>query len=98
MSTKSSTNLTVTLPNKVLDIVRAKVSSGEYANESDFVQAAIMDMLAPSVSDAELSDEWLRKEVVPVLQALDTDPSRGRTPEQVMDRIRQRHTKLRKAG
>lgn len=94
----SATQLTVVLPNNVLDIVRAKVSSGEYANESAFVEAAIVDMLLPSFSEKELSDEWLRKEVVPVLEALDADPSRGRTPEQVLDRLRQRHARLRKVG
>jgi len=33
-------------------------------------------------------DDWLRTEVVSICAAMDADPSLGRTPEQVADRLR----------
>ena len=99
MTTRSSTSrLTVTLPNNVIDIIRAKVSSGEYSDESAAVEAAIIDSLLPPFADEELSDEWLRKEVVPVLEAMNADPSRGLTIEQVRENLARRHKTFRKAG
>lgn len=94
----STTKLTVTLPNEVLDIVREKVSAGEYPDESAVVEAALFDLLLPPVSAGRVSDEWLRREVVPVLERMDADPSRGRTPEQVIARLREKHNTMKKAG
>jgi Arc/MetJ-type ribon-helix-helix transcriptional regulator len=94
----STTKLTVTLPNDVLDIVRAKVSSGEYADESEVVEAALIDLLLPPVSGEGVTDDWLRREVVPVIERMDADPTRGRTPEQVLERLRERHDRMRKSG
>jgi Arc/MetJ-type ribon-helix-helix transcriptional regulator len=88
----------VTLPSDVLEIVRAKVSSGEYADESAVVEAALVDLLLPPLSAGKLTDEWLRREVLQVLDKMDADPSRGRTPEQVLARLRERHSRMRKAG
>lgn len=95
-ATKSATKLTVTLPNEVLEIVRTKVSSGEYADESAVVEAALVDLLLPPVS--EPTDEWLRQQVLPALARLGADSSIGRTPEQVLNHLRERHDRLRKAG
>lgn len=97
MSTaKRATRLTITLPNDVLEIIRAKVSSGEYADESAVVEAALIDLLLPPASG--VTDEWLRREALPALDRLEADPSTGRTPEQVLGHLRERHNRLRKAG
>jgi Arc/MetJ-type ribon-helix-helix transcriptional regulator len=98
MATSSKTGqLTVTLPAEVIEIVRAKVSSGEYENESAAVEAALTGLLLESASD-ELSDEFLRNEVVPVLEAMNGDPSRGLTVDQVRSNLAERHKSFRKAG
>jgi Arc/MetJ-type ribon-helix-helix transcriptional regulator len=98
MAQRTTTQLTVTLPNSVIDILRAKVCAGEYPDESAAVEAAIIDSLLPPFSDEDISDDWLRKEVVPVLEAMNADPSRGLTIEQVRENLARRHKIFRKAG
>ena len=97
-ATPGTTKLTVTLPDDVFDIVREKVSSGEYVDESAVIEAALIDLLLPPVSDKRITDEWLQREVVPVIERMDEDSARGRMPEQVLERLRERHNRMRKAG
>jgi Arc/MetJ-type ribon-helix-helix transcriptional regulator len=90
--------ITVTLPADVIEIMRAKVSSGEYSDESAAVEAALTGLLFESVSDEQLSDEFLRREVLPVVEAMNADPSRGLTVDQVRENIARRQKSFRKAG
>jgi Arc/MetJ-type ribon-helix-helix transcriptional regulator len=90
--------ITVTLPADVIEIVRAKVSSGEYADESAAIEAALTGLLLEPVSDEQLSDEFLRREVLPVVEAMDADPSRGLTVDRVRENLARRHKSFRKAG
>ena len=41
----STNHFTVTLPADIAQLVRAKIASGEYANESDVVCAGLRDLL-----------------------------------------------------
>lgn len=81
--------LTLTLPKDVVDTIRHSVSSGEFHNESAYVEAAIRDG-----NEDYFSDEWIRREVLPVLDAMDADPSRALTPEQVRLNLLARHENL----
>ena len=54
---------TITLPEEVAEIVRAKVSSGEYASESDFIAETIVDSALPVEALGYPSDIWLKTEI-----------------------------------
>ena len=87
--------LTINLPAPVARLIREKVESGEYANESEVIADGILQL---NGSGVEITDNWLRKEAVPSLQSIDADPSRGLTADQVLAHLHERHHQLRKAG
>ena len=98
--------LTITVLDEVAKAVKTKVASGEFASEGEafsesFLHYAVAD---PEEYDETLGmgeeafSEWLRKEAVPVLEAMKADPSRGRTHAQVRERLAREHANFRKAG
>jgi len=70
---RSTRQLSVTLPNEMADMVRAKVASGEYASESDMIR----DGLRALQERDQAVEHWLRNEVVPAYDAIKADPSRA---------------------
>ncbi|WP_404548545.1 ribbon-helix-helix domain-containing protein [Dyella jejuensis] len=69
----------INLPNEMAELVRAKVATGEYATESEVIR----DGLRTLVARDKAMEAWLRDQVVPAAKALQADPSRRRTSEQV---------------
>jgi putative addiction module CopG family antidote len=69
----------VSLPDEMAEMVRTKVSSGEYATESEVIHDGLRALQA---RDQALED-WLRQEVAPAYDAIEADPSRGRSVENV---------------
>lgn len=77
---RSTQQLSITLPNEMAEFVRAKVASGEYASESEVIRDGLRAM---QTRDRAL-ENWLRTEVAEAYDELKSDPSKGRTPEQVL--------------
>ena len=77
---RSTQQFSVTLPNEMAQMVKTKVSSGEYASESEVIRDGLRALQA---RDKAL-ESWLRTEVVAAAEELGADPSKGRTPEQVL--------------
>ena len=77
---RSTQQLSVTLPNEMAQMVKSKVSSGEYASDSEVIRDGLRALQA---RDKAL-DTWLRTEVAAAYDELKADPSKGRTPEQVL--------------
>lgn len=75
--------LTITLPDEIADLVRAKVSSGEYASESDIV----LDGIERLVGSESAFESWLVESVGPAFDRLREHPERGVTVEHVRARI-----------
>ncbi|MDF3822430.1 ribbon-helix-helix protein, CopG family [Leptospira sp. 96542] len=71
--------LSITLPAEMAAAVRAKVASGEYADESEVIRDSLDDRLTRD----QALEHWLIEEVVPACKTLEADPSRGLTVEQV---------------
>jgi putative addiction module CopG family antidote len=71
--------LTVTLPEDLVDRVHEKVASGEYESEAEVIR----DGLEALEEDRRRFESWLREEVVPALEALEADPSRAVSIEDV---------------
>jgi putative addiction module CopG family antidote len=80
---RTTKQLSITLPNEMAAQVRAKVASGEYASESEVIRDGLR-----ALQDRERAmEKWLHTEAVAALDAIEADPSRGRTIEQVRDTL-----------
>ncbi|WP_026792157.1 type II toxin-antitoxin system ParD family antitoxin [Pleomorphomonas oryzae] len=71
---RTTQSLSITLPHDMADMVRAKVSSGEYATESEVIRDGLR-VLAARDSAVE---KWLREEVAATFDAVKADPA-GKT-------------------
>lgn len=69
---RTTQSLSITLPHEMAQMVKRKVSSGEYATESEVIRDGLRTLAA---RDAAV-EKWLIDEVVPTLEANKADPSR----------------------
>jgi putative addiction module CopG family antidote len=76
--------ISITLPHDMAAMVKAKVSSGEYATESEVIRDGLRTLQA---RDAAL-EKWLHGEVAKSYDEFAADPSRGIPAEDVMARLR----------
>jgi putative addiction module CopG family antidote len=76
---RSTQQFSITLPNEMANAVKAKVSGGEYATESEVIREGLRALLERD----RAVETWLRQEVVPAALELERDPSRALTPDQV---------------
>lgn len=65
--------LSITLPVEMAQMVKDKVSSGEYASESEVIRAGLRALSAQNAA----IDKWLLEEVLPAADAQDADPGRA---------------------
>ena len=70
---RSTQQLSITLPNEMAELVRAKVATGEYATESEVVRDGLRTLLARD----RVLEGWLQKQVAPAFDALKADPLRA---------------------
>ncbi|HEY0162769.1 MAG TPA: type II toxin-antitoxin system ParD family antitoxin [Edaphobacter sp.] len=70
---RSTQQFSITLPNEMAELVRAKVASGEYATESEVLRDGLRVLLARD----RVVEDWLRYQVAPAYDALKADPTRG---------------------
>jgi putative addiction module CopG family antidote len=71
--TRSTRQLSITLPNEMAEMVRAKVDSGEYASESEVIRDGLRALQARE----RIEEQWLREQVVPAYDAIKADPARA---------------------
>jgi len=76
---RSTQQFSVTLPNEMAEIVRAKVLSGEYATESEVVRDGLRTMLARD----RAMEAWLRNEVAPTYDAMKAGQLKMLTADEV---------------
>jgi antitoxin ParD1/3/4 len=86
---RSTQQFSITLPNEMAELVRAKVSAGEYATESEVIRDGLRTLLARD----RAVENWLREQVVPAYDALKADPSRAMSAEQVRAALAAEHAK-----
>ena len=67
---RTTQSLSITLPHEMAQMVKAKVSSGEYATESEVVRDGLRTLAA---RDAAV-EKWLIDEVVPTYDRVMADP------------------------
>lgn len=76
---RSTQQFSVTLPNEMAQMVKSKVSSGEYASESEVIRDGLRALQA---RDKAL-ESWLRTEGVAAYDRLKADPDRALGVNQV---------------
>jgi antitoxin ParD1/3/4 len=81
--------LTITLPHDMMEMVKAKVSSGEYATESEVIRDGLRTLQA---RDAAL-EKWLHEEVVKSYDECEADESLGILAEDMVARVRSNYRK-----
>jgi antitoxin ParD1/3/4 len=74
--------LTITLPLEMAQMVKAKVSSGEYATGE-----VIRDGLRTLAARDAAVEKWLRDEVVPTYDEMKAHPERALSVEEVRRRL-----------
>ena len=88
---RTTQQLSITLPNEMVDVVKAKVRAGEYASESEVIRDGLRALLARD----RAVENWLHEQVGPAYDALKADPSRAVTADQVRARLAAEHAKVR---
>jgi putative addiction module CopG family antidote len=86
---RTTQQMSITLPNELASAVRAKVTSGEYASESEVIRDGLRVLMARD----RAVDRWLKTQVGPAYDALKVDPSRAVTAAQVRARLAAEHKK-----
>lgn len=80
---------TFSLPAEHTTFIDEQVASGSYASASEVVRAGLR---ALQERDAAV-ERWLRDEVAPVYDAMQADPGRAQSMEEVFGAIRARHAR-----
>ena len=88
---RTTQQMSITLPNDMADVVKAKVQGGEYASESEVIRDGLRTLMARD----RAVESWLHSQVGPAYDALKADPARAVTADQVRARIAAEHAKAR---
>lgn len=86
---RTTQQLSITLPNEMASLVRAKVAAGAYASESEVIREGLRALMARD----HAMENWLQSRVGPAYDALKADPSRAVTADQVRKRLAAEHKK-----
>jgi len=88
---RSTQQFSITLPNDMAKLVKAKVEAGEYATESEVIRDGLRTLMARD----QAIESWLRTEVGKAYDALKADPSRALTTEQIRESLAAEYAKPR---
>jgi putative addiction module CopG family antidote len=88
---RSTQQFSVTLPNEMAEIVRAKVLSGEYATESEVIRDGLRTLLARD----RAMETWLRNEVAPTYDAMKAGQLKMLTADEVRANLKAKRAQRR---
>jgi len=75
--------ITLSLPVDLAHEIKQRVASGEYASETEVIQAGLHALMATE----RATEGWIQAHVLPAYDALKANPSRGLTGDQVRARL-----------
>ncbi|MBK5412387.1 type II toxin-antitoxin system ParD family antitoxin [Pseudomonas yamanorum] len=78
---RSTQQMSITLPIEMAALVKAKVSTGEYASESEVIRDGLRILLARD----RAMENWLQDQVIPAAVALEADPDSALSAAQVRE-------------
>jgi antitoxin ParD1/3/4 len=84
---RTTQQFSITLPNEMADLVKAKVSAGQYATESEVIRDGLRVLMARD----RVVEGWLRGEVAETFDALRADRSQAVFASQVRARLKAAH-------
>lgn len=84
---RTTQQMSITLPNELAVVVKAKVASGEYASESEVIRDGLRALMARD----RAIERWLHQQVGPAYDALKADPSRAVSATQIRARLAAEH-------
>ncbi len=87
---RSTQQLSITLPNEMAELVRAKVEAGEYATESEVIRDGLRTLIARD----RVVEDWLREKVGPALDVLRAGPSRAVSAKHVREALSTEHNRV----
>lgn len=76
---RSTQQFSITLPNVMADVVKAKVAGGEYATESEVIREGLRALLARD----QAIEQWLQTEVASAYDSVKAHPSQALTSRQL---------------
>ncbi|MGK9233258.1 type II toxin-antitoxin system ParD family antitoxin [Inquilinus limosus] len=91
---RTTQQFSVTLPNEMAEMVRAKVASGEYASESEVIRDGLRALQARD----QALEKWLRTEVAAAYDEMKADPSKGIGAEEVLESLKAETRRRTRAG
>ena len=86
---RTTQQLSITLPNEMADVVKGKVTAGEYASESEVIRDGLRALMARD----RAVENWLHQQVAPAYDKLKADPSRALSIDQVRAALDAEHAK-----
>jgi putative addiction module CopG family antidote len=89
---RSTQQFSVTLPIEMARMIKTKVSTGEYASESEVIRDGLRALQARD----KAMEYWLRQEVAPAYDAMKADPTRGRSIADVRASLAAEHDRATK--
>ena len=78
-----------TLPDDMADAVKARIRIGDYASESEVIREGLRALMARE----RALEGWLHQQVGPVFDAMQAEPTRGLTGDQVRAHLANRFNK-----
>jgi putative addiction module CopG family antidote len=84
---RTTQSLSITLPHEMAQMIKAKVSAGEYATESEVIREGLRALQGRD----EAFERWLRTEAVKSYEEYKADPSNVMPAKDVLDHIRKRY-------
>ena len=85
---RTTKQLSITLPTKMAEALKERVTSGAYASESEVVRDGLRALFARE----EAIEAWLRAEVVTSYDELRADPSRALSSADLRSHLSQLHS------
>jgi len=80
---RTTRQLSITLPNDMADVLRDKVSAGDYASESEVIREGLRALFARD----RAVEAWLQTEVATAYDAAIEDTSRTVSAQALRDRL-----------
>ncbi len=84
---RTTTQLSITLPNTMAEALKERVASGAYASESEVVRDGLRALFARE----EAIETWLQAEVATAYDELRADPSRAISSEEMRAHLAELH-------
>ena len=86
---RTTQQMSITLPNDMANLVKAKVQAGEYGSESEVIR----DGLRTLVARDKAVEVWLREQVLPSIDLMEKDNSLGLSVADIRAKLAKEYSK-----